>query len=47
MALAKAEAAKLKEIFDDPIKWAQAFLRTFDPRKDSTMDSKMVSSRNA
>ena len=32
MALAKAEAAKLKEIFDDPIKWAQAFLRTFDPR---------------
>ena len=30
MALAKAEAAKLKEIFDDPIKWAQAFLRTFD-----------------
>jgi len=33
MALAKAEAAKLKEIFDDPIKWAQAFLRTFDPRE--------------
>ena len=32
MALAKAEAAKLKEIFDDPIKWAQAFLRTFDPK---------------
>lgn len=32
MALAKAEAVKLKEIFDDPIKWAQAFLRTFDPQ---------------
>ena len=33
MALAKAEAAKLKEIFGDPIKWAQAFLRTFDPKQ--------------
>lgn len=32
MALAKAEAAKLKEIFSDPIKWAQAFLVTFDPK---------------
>lgn len=32
MALAKAQAAKLKEIMDDPIKWAQAFLRTFNPK---------------
>lgn len=33
MALAKAEAKKLQEIFNDPIKWAQAFLRTFDPKQ--------------
>lgn len=32
MAFAKAEARKLKEIMSDPIKWAQAFLRTFDPK---------------
>ena len=33
MALAKAQAAKLSEIMNDPIKWAQAFLRTFDTKK--------------
>ena len=33
MALAKAQAAKLSEIMSDPIKWAQAFLRTFDPKQ--------------
>lgn len=32
MALAKAQAAKLTEIMNDPIKWAQAFLRTFNPK---------------
>lgn len=32
MALARAEAHKLKEILEDPIKWSQAFLRTFDPK---------------
>ena len=32
MALAKAQAAKLNEIMNDPIKWAQAFLRTFNPK---------------
>ena len=30
--LAKAEMQKLKEIMNDPIKWAQTFLRTFDPK---------------
>ena len=35
MALARAEAQKLKEIMADPIKWAQAFLRTFDPKSKS------------
>ena len=33
MALAKSQAAKLAEIMNDPIKWAQAFLRTFDPKQ--------------
>lgn len=33
MALAKSQAAKLAEIMSDPIKWAQAFLRTFDPKQ--------------
>lgn len=32
MALAKAEAKKLKEIMEDPIKWAQAFLRAYNPK---------------
>ena len=31
MALAKAERKKLQDIMDDPVKWAQAFLRAFDP----------------
>ena len=35
MALAKAEVKKLQEIMNDPIKWAQAFLRTFDPKTKS------------
>lgn len=33
MALAKAQAEKIKEIFKDPIKWAQVFLRTFDTKE--------------
>ena len=32
MAISKAEAKKLQEIMNDPIKWAQAFLRTFNPK---------------
>lgn len=32
MAISKAEAKKLQQIIDDPIKWAQAFLRTFNPK---------------
>lgn len=32
MALAKAEQKKLKEIMSDPILWAQAFLRAFNPK---------------
>lgn len=31
MALAKAEQLKLKEIMNDPVKWTQAFLRTYNP----------------
>lgn len=30
------EAKKLQEIFDDPVKWAQLFLRTYDPVKKKT-----------
>lgn len=30
MALSKAQLAKLKEINDDPVKWAQVFLVTYD-----------------
>lgn len=32
MAMKKVEKEKLKKIGSDPILWAQAFLRTFDPR---------------
>ena len=32
MAISRAEAKKLQEIMNDPIKWAQAFLRTFNPK---------------
>ncbi len=52
MALAKnmsaLERRKLQEIAEDPVKWAQAFLRSFNPqtKKSRTMDTKMVSSRN-
>lgn len=31
MALAKAEKKKLQDIMEDPVKWAQAFLRAYDP----------------
>ena len=30
MALSKAQLAKLKEINNDPVKWAQVFLITYD-----------------
>lgn len=33
MALAKAEQKKMKRIMDDPILWAQAFLKTFSPQE--------------
>ena len=29
-ALSKIEAKKLKEIMDDPVKWAQVFVTVFD-----------------
>lgn len=29
--ISKAEAKKLQEIMCDPIKWSQAFLRSFNP----------------
>ena len=32
MAISRAEVKKLQEIMNDPIKWAQAFLRTFNPK---------------
>lgn len=32
MAMKKVEQEKLKKIGSDPILWAQAFLRTFDPQ---------------
>ena len=35
MALAKAESIKLKQIIEDPIKWSQAFLRTYNPETKS------------
>lgn len=33
MALGRAEQVKLQGIMNDPIKWAQTFLRTFDATK--------------
>lgn len=33
MALNAVEKRRLREVMSDPIKWAQAFLRTFDPRE--------------
>ena len=32
MAMNAVERQRLKEIMSDPVKWAQAFLRTFDPK---------------
>ena len=30
--ITKIEQDKLKEIYEDPVKWAQVFLKTFNPR---------------
>ena len=33
MAMNAVERQRLREIMSDPIMWAQAFLKTFDPKE--------------